>query len=73
MHFFLFWSIFAISSLGPFLANFDHFGFNFVTLLLQVQTTYETFETDNSESIYEVALETSREDETHLFLTLCLR
>ena len=49
------------------------FLFSKTLTFFQVQTSYETFETDNSESIYDVALETSMEDDTNLFLTLCLR
>ena len=42
-------------------------------LTFQVLTTYETMANDNSNSIYDISLETSKEPENIVFLTLCLK
>ena len=39
----------------------------------QVHTTYETMANDNSNSIYDVSLETSKDEDNIVFLTLCLK
>jgi len=40
---------------------------------VEVLTTYETMANDNSNSIYDVSLETSKEEDNIVFLTLCLK
>ena len=42
-------------------------------LTFQVLTTYETMANDNSNSIYDVSLETSKDEDNIVFLTLCLK
>ena len=39
----------------------------------QVLTTYETMANDNSNSIYDISLETSKDEDNIVFLTLCLK